>query len=105
MFSETYTLGWCYSQFGFFFPVAQATSRQDYEHHHQHPKAEQKAVAYLRRGEKGAQGNTKGVDGCMHQYGHKHATFGVVENPRGNDGKGDGYDDELDDVQEATATR
>ena len=39
MFSETYPLRWCCSQLRFFFPVAQATSRQDYEHH-QHPKAE-----------------------------------------------------------------
>jgi hypothetical protein len=40
VFSETYTLRWCCSQLRFFFPVAQATSRQDYEHHHQHSKAE-----------------------------------------------------------------
>jgi hypothetical protein len=41
----------------------------------------------------------------MHQYGHKHATFGVVEDSRGDDGKADGYEDELDDSEQATATR
>ena len=37
-------------RFGFFFPVAQATSHQDDEHHHQHPKAEQNAVADVEAG-------------------------------------------------------
>ena len=54
---------------------------------------------------KGTDGHTKGVDGGVHQDGHKHATFRVVENPRDDDAEGDGYDDELDDIEEATATR
>src|ERR687889_665894 len=84
------SLRWSCSQIGLFLPVtvvAQTTSRQDHEHQRQHPKAKQKAVAHGPRGGKRAYGCAERVDGGMHQYGHKHATFGVVENPRDDDGK------------------
>jgi hypothetical protein len=37
----------------------------------------------------------------VHQYGHKHAAFRVVENPRHDDAKSDGKDAKLHDSEEA----
>ncbi len=89
--------------------VAQAASRQGDNQQRQRPTADHKvqiAAEHAGSGEELNQGRTiEGIPGRVYQYGHKHATVRVVEDPHDDETEGDEGDGKHNEVEDGTPRR
>src|SRR5215211_7167831 len=92
----------------FFLSVAQASPCQGHDHQRRYPEADHEvrdAPGHGGGGKETVDGRGGRVDGPVRQDSEKHAAFGVVENPREDDGYRHGPDDEQSDIEEAAVRR
>jgi hypothetical protein len=102
------SLGWGCSRIGFFdflvvVLVAQPPSCQGNQHNRERAKAAQErqeaVVVKDGSGKELTHRNGSPIKGRVNQDGHKHAAFGVVEDPRVHDGQAGGRKDKHHDVE------
>ena len=100
---------WDWSRTGFFFPVAQATSRQGNNQQRQRPRGDRKvqiAAQHAGGGEEPDQRRAiKGVPGSVYQDGHEHAAPRVVEDPLHDETQGDESEGKHNEIEDGDPRR